>query len=126
MLVEMKSGETFNGCLDNVDSWMNLKLTDVIRTSPSGDKFWRIQECYIKGSSIKYVRMGEEVMEAAKEENRRNTRPRVFRDNSGRRGGRRGSTPSSPHQRSSMNERPQSGTKFAPGKSSAAIKFIKK
>lgn len=32
-LVEVKSGETFNGTLNNCDIWMNLHLVDVIQTS---------------------------------------------------------------------------------------------
>ena len=32
-LVELKSGETYNGQLDKCDSWMNLNLTNVICTS---------------------------------------------------------------------------------------------
>lgn len=33
MLVELKNGDTYNGRLDNCDSWMNIKLKDVIFTS---------------------------------------------------------------------------------------------
>lgn len=129
ILVEVKTGETFNGILDKVDSWMNIKLTQVIRTSPNGDRFWRIDECYIKGSTIKYVRVGEDVLEKAKEENRRNTRPRVFREagggGRGRRGG-SGSSGSGPRRHHDDSAKPQSGTKFAPAKSPAAIKIVKK
>ena len=38
MLVELKNGETYNGHL------------------VSCDKFWRMPECYIRGSNIKYLR----------------------------------------------------------------------
>lgn len=129
LLVEVKTGETFNGILDKVDSWMNIKLTQVIRTSPNGDRFWRIDECYIKGSTIKYVRVGEEVLEKAKEENRRNTRPRVFREGGGSGRGRRGGGNASGHAARRPQEepaKPQSGTKFAPSKSQAAVKIVKK
>lgn len=50
---------------------MNIHLQDVILTSSTGDKFYKLKECYIKGSSIKYVRMGDEVMQAAMESNKR-------------------------------------------------------
>lgn len=33
MLVELKNGDTYNGRLENCDSWMNIKLKDVIFTS---------------------------------------------------------------------------------------------
>ena len=29
-----------------------------------GDKFWKIPECYIRGNSIKYLRIPEEVIDA--------------------------------------------------------------
>lgn len=32
-LVELKSGETYNGHLDSCDTWMNINLKDVICTS---------------------------------------------------------------------------------------------
>ncbi|RIB17697.1 hypothetical protein C2G38_2037509 [Gigaspora rosea] len=52
MLVELKNGETFNGHLVNCDNWMNLTLREVIQTSPEGDRFWRLPECYIRGNTI--------------------------------------------------------------------------
>jgi small nuclear ribonucleoprotein (snRNP)-like protein len=35
-LIELKSGETYNGHLVNVDSWMNIHLREVICTSKVG------------------------------------------------------------------------------------------
>lgn len=32
-LVEVKSGETFNGTLDKCDVWMNIHLLEVVKTS---------------------------------------------------------------------------------------------
>ncbi|RGB44005.1 hypothetical protein C1646_616533, partial [Rhizophagus diaphanus] len=61
MLVELKNGETFNGHLVNCDNWMNLTLREVIQTSPEGDRFWRLPECYIRGNTIKYLRVPDEV-----------------------------------------------------------------
>ncbi|GAB6031664.1 RNA processing protein [Chamberlinius hualienensis] len=68
MLVELKNGETFNGHLVNCDSWMNINLREVICTSRDGDKFWRMPECYIRGSTIKYLRIPDEVIDMVKEE----------------------------------------------------------
>jgi hypothetical protein len=31
--------------------------------SQDGDKFWKIPECYIRGNSIKYLRIPEEVID---------------------------------------------------------------
>ena len=52
MLVELKSGETLNGMLVNCDTWMNLTLREVIQTSTDGDKFWRLPEIYVRGSTV--------------------------------------------------------------------------
>ncbi|KAF4526398.1 hypothetical protein B566_EDAN012689 [Ephemera danica] len=68
MLVELKNGETYNGHLVNCDSWMNINLREVICTSRDGDKFWRMPECYIRGSTIKYLRIPDEVIDMVKEE----------------------------------------------------------
>ncbi|KAG9300608.1 hypothetical protein G9A89_005208 [Geosiphon pyriformis] len=68
MLVELKNGETFNGHLVNCDNWMNLTLREVIQTSPEGDRFWRLPECYIRGNTIKYLRVPDEIIEMVKED----------------------------------------------------------
>ena len=42
-----------------VESGVNLLIVflgQVICTSRDGDKFWRMPECYIRGSNIKYLR----------------------------------------------------------------------
>ena len=52
MLVELKSGETLNGLLVNCDTWMNLTLKEVVQTSTDGDKFWRLAEIYVRGSTV--------------------------------------------------------------------------
>lgn len=68
MLVELKNGETYNGNLVSCDNWMNINLKDVICTSRDGDKFWKMPECYIRGSTIKYLRLPDEVIDLVKEE----------------------------------------------------------
>lgn len=67
MLVELKNGETYNGHLVNCDTWMNVNLRDVICTSPEGDRFWRMPECYIRGNTVKYMRIPEEVVDLVRE-----------------------------------------------------------
>jgi len=47
---------------------MNINLREVICTSRDGDKFWRMPECYIRGSNIKYLRIPDEVIDLVKEE----------------------------------------------------------
>uniref|UniRef100_U3K4C8 U6 snRNA-associated Sm-like protein LSm4 n=14 Tax=Aves TaxID=8782 RepID=U3K4C8_FICAL len=67
-LVELKNGETYNGHLVSCDNWMNINLREVICTSRDGDKFWRMPECYIRGSTIKYLRIPDEIIDMVKEE----------------------------------------------------------
>jgi U6 snRNA-associated Sm-like protein LSm4 len=76
MLVELKNGETYNGHLSSCDNYMNIYLRDVICTSRDGDKFWRLPECYIRGSTIKYLRIPDEVVDLVKEEIETNKRGR--------------------------------------------------
>ncbi|KAL1932605.1 hypothetical protein VTP01DRAFT_8283 [Rhizomucor pusillus] len=68
LLVELKNGETFNGHLVSCDNFMNLTLREVIQTSPDGDRFWRLPECYIRGNTIKYLNVPEEIVDMVKEE----------------------------------------------------------
>ncbi|KAI9005952.1 hypothetical protein BC832DRAFT_555715 [Gaertneriomyces semiglobifer] len=71
MLVELKSGETYNGHLLSHDTFMNLSLREVICTLPASDtadpKFYRLPEIYIRGSTIKYLRIPDEVIDMVRE-----------------------------------------------------------
>ncbi|EZF31673.1 hypothetical protein H101_04724 [Trichophyton interdigitale H6] len=68
MLVELKNGETLNGHLVNCDNWMNLTLKEVVQTSPEGDRFFRLPEVYVRGNNIKYLRVPEEVVDLARDQ----------------------------------------------------------
>jgi len=68
MLVELKNGETFNGHLVNCDNFMNITLREVYQTNPDGDRFWKLKECYIRGSTIKYLRIPDTLLDAVKDE----------------------------------------------------------
>ncbi|KNC27481.1 hypothetical protein FF38_13637 [Lucilia cuprina] len=96
MLVELKNGETYNGHLVSCDSWMNINLRDVICTSKDGDRFWRMPECYIRGSTIKYLRIPDEVIDMVKEDAQTKSRNRAEM-NKGRGGGQGGAQ--NPNQR---------------------------
>ena len=52
-LVELKNGETFNGHLVNCDNFMNITLREVYQTAADGDRFWKLKECYIRGSTVR-------------------------------------------------------------------------
>jgi U6 snRNA-associated Sm-like protein LSm4 len=83
LLVECKSGETFNGTLLDCDGFMNIKLKDVILTSKDGTQFWQMGEAIIRGNTIKYLRLSEGVLEKVKEESQQQ-----FQANKSARGGR--------------------------------------
>lgn len=68
MLVELKNGDTYNGRLVSTDSWMNISLEEVICTSRDGDRFWKLPECYIRGNSIKYLRIPDVIIDMVQEE----------------------------------------------------------
>ena len=44
---------------------MNIKLGEITETSKDGDKFHKIKEMYIKGSSIKYFSIQENLLDDA-------------------------------------------------------------
>ncbi|GLV41545.1 uncharacterized protein CBL_06774 [Carabus blaptoides fortunei] len=87
MLVELKNGETYNGHLVSCDNWMNINLREVICTSRDGDKFWKMPECYIRGSTIKYLRIPDEVIDMVKEESMVKNRGRDLKGGRGGGGG---------------------------------------
>lgn len=90
-LVELKNGETFNGHLVNCDNFMNITLREVYQTSAEGDRFWKLKECYIRGSTvrlsslcpsfddytdcngmqIKYLRVPDALLDSVKEDQHR-------------------------------------------------------
>jgi len=115
MLVELKNGETYNGHLVTCDSWMNINLREVICTSKDGDRFWRLPECYIRGSMIKYLRIPDEIFDMVKEDivvnkargrtdNQKNRAPRGARQGFGGRGGGGNNRGTGQHQRGGPNK----------------------
>ncbi|TPX37548.1 hypothetical protein SmJEL517_g00613 [Synchytrium microbalum] len=63
MLVELKNGETYNGHLVSCDNFMNISLREVICTSADREEFWRLPEAYIRGNTIKYLRVPDEMLD---------------------------------------------------------------
>jgi U6 snRNA-associated Sm-like protein LSm4 len=43
---------------------MNIHIKDVVCTSKEGDRFWRMPEAFIRGLTIKYIRVPDEVADA--------------------------------------------------------------
>ncbi|KAJ2359807.1 hypothetical protein H4S01_006003 [Coemansia sp. RSA 2610] len=95
ILVELKNGETYNGHLEKCDNFMNITLREVIQTASDGDQFWRLLEAYIRGNTIKYLRIPDaaSVLDKVKEDmaKTRNMGNRGGRGGRGR-GGRGGSS----------------------------------
>ncbi|KAJ2876051.1 hypothetical protein GGH93_001079 [Coemansia aciculifera] len=83
ILVELKNGETYNGHLEKCDNFMNISLREVIQTASDGDRFWRLPETYVRGNTIKYLRVPDAVLDKVKEDMLKNR-------NMGNRGGRGG------------------------------------
>ncbi|SBS85143.1 U6 snRNA-associated Sm-like protein LSm4, putative (LSM4) [Plasmodium malariae] len=67
-MVELKNGETYSGFLVFCDRFMNLHMKNIICTSKDGDRFWKISECYVRGNSVKYIRVQDQAIEQAIEE----------------------------------------------------------
>ncbi|WPT15224.1 hypothetical protein PSENEW3_00003165 [Picochlorum sp. SENEW3] len=90
VLVELKNGETYNGHLVQCDSWMNLHLREVICTSKDGDTFWRMPEVYIRGNTVKYLRVPDDTLEKAREYDMKRQERRAFAGRGRGRGAGRG------------------------------------
>lgn len=60
--IELKNGETYNGTLVRVDTWMNTVLSDITWTSKQGDHFRKIREACIRGNSIRCFRMTDDAL----------------------------------------------------------------
>lgn len=52
ILVELKDGETLNGHLVTCDTWMNLILTNVVQTNADGERFFKLQQVYVRGNNV--------------------------------------------------------------------------
>jgi U6 snRNA-associated Sm-like protein LSm4 len=89
-LVELKNGETYNGHLVSCDTWMNVHLKEVICTSKDGDRFWRMANCYVRGNTIKYICVPDEVIGLVEEENLKKQQQRPMGGRGRGRGGRDG------------------------------------
>lgn len=57
ILIELKNGESVYGKLTNIDNWMNLTLSNVVHNYNDGAKFTKLDEIYIRGNHIKFLRL---------------------------------------------------------------------
>jgi U6 snRNA-associated Sm-like protein LSm4 len=93
ILIELKSGETYNGHLVATDAYMNVTVADVICTAASGDRFWKLPQANIRGAAIKYLRLPENCLDLAMEEEKQQQQQHNFET---RGGGRRGGSADGP------------------------------
>lgn len=45
---------------------MNLTLKQVFQTNADGERFWKLPECYLRGNTIKYIRVADELLDQIK------------------------------------------------------------
>lgn len=55
VMVDTKNGESYDGVLMGIDTFMNVKLTKVVITSPQGDVFSKCDEVFIRGNNINSI-----------------------------------------------------------------------
>lgn len=70
IMVELKTGESYNGLLDNIDNFMNVFLKEAVHTSPDGKQFKKVKEVYIRGNNVS-DNMGEQAIEMLWRERKR-------------------------------------------------------
>jgi len=56
---------------------LKLAILTIIYSLQDGDRFWRMPECYIRGSTIKYLRIPDEVIDMVKEDAQAKSRNRT-------------------------------------------------
>lgn len=78
IFLELKNGETFNGKLTKIDTWMNVFLTEAIRTSREGDKYVLCPEVSIRGNAVKFFRVQEGTLEKALQREQEAPKPKPF------------------------------------------------
>lgn len=62
-LVETKNGESYDGILNGIDTYMNIRLKDVIVTAASGTSFSKHPEAFIRGNNVKSMQLPEDIIE---------------------------------------------------------------
>lgn len=62
--IELANGETVNGVVMRTDRAMNIVVKQCTRTGADGEAFWKSRECFVRGASVKNVRMTESALAA--------------------------------------------------------------
>lgn len=64
-MVESKNGETYEGTLQEVDWFSNIKLARVIITSWDGEKYHKCDKVFLRGNSLKTFQLAKETLQKA-------------------------------------------------------------
>jgi len=67
VMIETKNGASYDGTLDATDTFMNIKLSDVIITTTDG-QFSKTPFAFIRGTSVKNIVLQDELLAKAQEE----------------------------------------------------------
>lgn len=68
-MVETKNGESYDGTLKGLDSFMNVHLEKVTITSANGASFSKCaNQCFIRGNNVKAIQFDQEVVKKHQEE----------------------------------------------------------
>ena len=67
VMVDTKNGESYDGNLDGIDTFMNLKLSKVVITSGEGT-FSKCEEAFIRGNNIKSIQFEESIISKHQEQ----------------------------------------------------------
>ncbi|GET91405.1 U6 snRNA-associated Sm-like protein LSm4p [Leishmania tarentolae] len=62
--IELADGETVNGTVMRTDRAMNVVIKQCTRTGSDGESFWKSRECFVRGASVKNVRMTDSALVA--------------------------------------------------------------
>ncbi len=66
--METKNGELFDGILDKIDYYMNIKLKEVTVTNLATKKQRNCDEAFLKGNGIKGIKLEKDFIESYKQE----------------------------------------------------------
>lgn len=61
--METKNGESYDGILTGADTYMNLRLRDVVVTAADGLTFCKHPVAFIRGNNIKSIQMPGDILE---------------------------------------------------------------
>ena len=67
VMVDTKNGESYDGNLEGIDTFMNLKLSKVVITSDQGT-FSKCDEAFIRGNNIKSIQFEESIISKHQEQ----------------------------------------------------------